>query len=166
MCNAFKSVCGRIKRAIVGLPIFKGHPDEPELAQMRDKQRLMKGVLYWRLAESFKARLWNERRAVAELGAALKETQKRTVLVAQARNTIPVDTGAAARRVAGVRRRMDDLQARLAAVGQRQDEYLQSLAVAALERQKQRIEAYEVQARYALATIYDRASNSEPKAKP
>jgi hypothetical protein len=142
------------------------HPDDPELAEMRDKQRLMKGVLYWRLAESFKARLWNERRAVAELGAALKETQKRTVLVAQARNTIPVDTGAAARRVAGVRRRMDDLQARLAAVGQRQDEYLQSLAVAALERQKQRIEAYEVQARYALATIYDRASNSKPKAKP
>jgi hypothetical protein len=142
------------------------HPDDPDLAEMREKHRLMKGVLYWQLAESFKARLWNERRAVAELGAALKETQKRTLLVAQARKSIPADTGDAARRVADVRRRMDDLQSRLAVVAQRQDEYLQSLAIAALERQKQRIESYQVQARYALATIYDRASNSKSKANP
>jgi hypothetical protein len=61
---------------------------------------------------------------------------------------------------------MDDLQGRLAAVAIRQSEYLQSLAVAALERQKQRIEAYQVQARYALATIYDRASSPKAKGKP
>lgn len=30
--NAFKSTWGRFKRAIVGLPIFKGHPDNPDLA--------------------------------------------------------------------------------------------------------------------------------------
>jgi TolA-binding protein len=142
------------------------HPDDPDLAEMREKHRLMKGVLYWRLAESFKARLWNERRAVHELSAALKETQNRTLLVEQARKGIPVDTGAAAQRVTAVRRRMDDLQGRLAAVALRQNEYLQSLAIAALERQKQRIEAYEVQARYALATIYDRASNPKSKGTP
>jgi hypothetical protein len=142
------------------------HSDDPDLAEMREKHRLMKGVLYWRLAESFKARLWNERRAVHELAAALKETQNRTLLVDQARKGIPADTGDAARRVAAVRRRMDDLQDRLAAVARRQDEYLQSLAIAGLERQKQRIEAYQVQARYALATIYDRASNPKPKATP
>ena len=37
------------------------------LREMRDKHRLMKGVMYWRLSESFKARLWNERRSVKEL---------------------------------------------------------------------------------------------------
>ncbi len=30
----FKSVIGRIKRAIVGLPIYKGHPDHPGLANL------------------------------------------------------------------------------------------------------------------------------------
>ena len=43
------------------------HPNDPDLAEMREKHRLMKGVMYWRLSESFKARLWNERRSVKEL---------------------------------------------------------------------------------------------------
>ena len=66
------------------------HPNDPDLAEMREKHRLMKGVMYWRLSESFKARLWNERRSVKELEAALKETQKRAVLVRQARVGTPL----------------------------------------------------------------------------
>jgi len=31
------------------------HPDDPDLAEMREKERLMKGVVYWRLSGSFKA---------------------------------------------------------------------------------------------------------------
>jgi hypothetical protein len=40
------------------------------------------------------------------------------------------------------------------------------LAIQELEGQKQRIETYQIQARYELAAIYDRASNPPPKAKP
>ncbi len=142
------------------------HPDDPELAEMRQKERLMKGVLYWRLDASFKARLLNERRAVRELGAALQETQHRAVLVDQAEKTVPADAGGYAERVLSVRNRMDALQQRLAAVAERQNRYLQALAVDALEDQKRRIESYQLQARYALASIYDRASNGKPKAAP
>src|SRR5271169_4821633 len=70
------------------------HPDDPDLAEMRDKARLLKGVMYWRLSESFKARLWNERRSVKELEGSLIETQKRAVQVRQARAGVPTDTGA------------------------------------------------------------------------
>jgi hypothetical protein len=42
---------------------------------------------------------------------------------------------------------------------------LQLLAIRELEGQKQRIETYQIQARYELAAIYDRASNA-PQAKP
>ena len=90
------------------------HPDDPDLAEMRDKLRLMKGVMYWRLSESFKARLWNERRSVKELEASLIETQKRAVQVRQARAGVPTNTGAFADRVAATRARMDELQERLA----------------------------------------------------
>src|SRR5208282_6735885 len=90
------------------------HPDDPDLAEMRDKLRLMKGVMYWRLSESFKARLWNERRSVKELEASLIETQKRALLVKQARAGIPVDNGDFAARVGATRARMDQLQQRLA----------------------------------------------------
>jgi hypothetical protein len=142
------------------------HPDDPSLAEMREKQRLMKGVLYWRLSASFKARLWNERRSVKELDADLMETQRRAVLVRQARAGMPTNTGAFAGRVAAMRTRMDQLQQRLADVSAQQNRYLQALAIRELEGQKQRILTYQIQARYELAAIYDHAANDKPKAKP
>jgi hypothetical protein len=142
------------------------HPDDPDLAEMREKHRLMKGVLYWRLSASFKARLWNERRSVKELEAALKETQRRAVMVRQARAGVPTNTGAYAGRVAGIRARMEQLQERLADASGRQNRFLQALAIRELEGQKQRIATYQIQARYELAAIYDRAANEKPKATP
>jgi len=142
------------------------HPDDPDLAEMRDKARLMKGVMYWRLSASFKARLWNERRSVKELEAQLKETQKRAVLVRQARAGVPTDTGAYAGRIGTIRARLDQLQQRLSDVSAEQNRFLQALAIRELEGQKQRISTYQLQARYELAAIYDRASNDKPKAKP
>jgi len=142
------------------------HPDDPDLAEMREKERLMKGVVYWRLSGSFKARLWNARRSVKELEAELKETQKRAVLVRQARAGMPTNTGVYAGRVGAIRARMDQLQQRLADVSAEQNRFLQALAIRELEGQKLRISTYQIQARYELAAIYDRASNDKPKAKP
>jgi tetratricopeptide (TPR) repeat protein len=141
------------------------HPDDPDLVEMRDRLRLLKGVMYWRLSQSFKARLWNERRSVKELEASLVETQKRDVQVKQAREGMPANTGVFAARVAGVTDRIDLLQTQLAALSQKQADFLQSLAIHELRAQKQRIEVYQVQARYELAAIYDKAANA-PKAKP
>jgi Tetratricopeptide repeat len=145
------------------------HPDDPDLAEMRDKVRLMKGVMYWRLSESFKARLWNERRSVKELEASLIETQKRAVQVKQARAGVPTNTGEFADRVNATRGRMDDLQRRLADLTDKQAHYLQDLAIVELLRQKQRIETYQVQARFELAAIYDKTTNkpaNKPQAAP
>jgi tetratricopeptide (TPR) repeat protein len=143
------------------------HPDDPDLADMRERLRLLKGVMYWRLSESFKARLWNERRSVKELEASLVETQKRAVSVKQARLGVPGNTGVFAARVTAVRARMDQLQERLAALSERQNRFLQVLAIRELQAQKQRIEVYQIQARYELAAIYDKATDkTPPKARP
>lgn len=142
------------------------HPDDPDLAEMRGKLRLMKGVMMWHLSESFKARLWNERRAVKELEAGLQETQRRVVLVEQARRAVPTDAGAYAKRVADLRARMDDLQERLAQAAQHQARHLQAIAISTLEAQKQRIATYQVQARFALASIYDHAISSSASGPP
>ena len=142
------------------------HPDDPDLAEMREKLRLMKGVMYWRLSSSFKARLWNERRSVKELEAELKETQKRAVLVRQARAGVPANTGAYGGRIAAIRARMDGLQRRLAEVSGQQNRFLQALAISELEGQKARIATYQIQARYELAAIYDATNNKPKAAKP
>ena len=100
-----------------------------------------------------------------ELAASLKETQKRALLVQQARAGIPSDNGEYAARVTAVRARMN----RCTIAWRRADDqnrFLQSLAVEELERQKQRIETYQVQARFDLAAIYDKAANEKPKANP
>ena len=51
---------------------------------------------------------------------------------------------------------------RLAVAEKAQQAYLQQIAVAELSDQKGRLDAYESQARFALATMYDKAATGEP----
>jgi hypothetical protein len=133
-------------------------PNDEETNVIREKTRLAKGVLYWRLAESFKARVWNERRTLKDLDQALREAQNRWVRVQKARGSMPNYTGDFAARVEALRLRLDAAQQRLAGVAQQQNGLLESLARNELEQQKERISTYQIQARFALASIYDRAA--------
>jgi TolA-binding protein len=140
-------------------------PNDDETNAIRDKARLAKGVLYWRLAESFKARVWNERRTLKDLDQALREAQNRWVRVQKARSSMPNNTGDFAARVAALRTRLDATQVRLADVAKQQNGLLEGLARHELEQQKERIGTYQIQARFALAAIYDRAA-TPPSATP
>jgi lipopolysaccharide biosynthesis regulator YciM len=133
-------------------------PHDAETDTIRDKTRLAKGVLYWRLAESFKARVWNERRTLKDLDQALREAQSRWVRVQKARSSMPNNTGEFAARVDALRLRLDAAQVRLADVARQQNGLLEKLARDELEQQKERIGTYQIQARFALASIYDRAA--------
>jgi hypothetical protein len=133
-------------------------PDDEETNVIREKTRLAKGVLYWRLAESFKARVWNERRTLKDLDQALREAQNRWVRVQKARSSMPNNTGEFAARVEALRQRLEGAQQRLAGVAQMQNGLLEALARNELEQQKERISTYQIQARFALASIYDRAA--------
>jgi hypothetical protein len=133
-------------------------PDDEETNNIREKTRLAKGVLYWRLAEAFKARVWNERRTLKDLDQALREAQNRWVRVEKARGSMPNNTGEFAARVEALRARLEGAQLRLADVAKQQNELLESLARSELEQQKERIGTYQIQARFALASIYDRAA--------
>src|SRR5688572_18190136 len=133
-------------------------PNDDETNAIREKTRLARGVLYWRLAEAFKARVWNERRTLKDLDQALREAQNRWVRVEKARGSMPNNTGQFAERVAALRARLDASQQRLAGVAKQQNGLLESLARVELEEQKERIGTYQIQARFALASIYDRAA--------
>jgi hypothetical protein len=139
-------------------------PNDEETNVIREKTRLAKGVLYWRLAESFKARVWNERRTLKDLDQALREAQNRWVRVQKARSSMPNNTGEFAARVEALRARLDGAQVRLAEVARQQNGLLEGLARNELEQQKERISTYQIQARFALAAIYDRAAAPPSKA--
>ncbi|HEY3730609.1 MAG TPA: hypothetical protein VGL28_05040 [Steroidobacteraceae bacterium] len=137
-----------------------------------DKVRLLKGVLYWRLDAAFKERSYAQRRALREVDTALEELQNRWVRVQRARATAPTDTGDFAARIAALEERIKAMRARLADAAGQQNGYLETAAASALAAQKERLEAYAVQARFALADIYDRASDqaapsgAEPAPEP
>ncbi len=137
-------------------------PDDPDKADLKDRLRLVKGVLYFRLNDSFKARMWQQRRTIKDLDLALHEAQNRWIRVERARQSVPTNNGEFAARVAALKTRIDALQIRMAATEQKQSAYLAQVAVAELEQQKNRLATYQVQARFALATMYDRAANPEP----
>jgi len=138
-----------------------GAPANEENAALRDRLRLVKGVLFFKLNDSFKARLWQQRRTMKDLDLALREAQSRWIRVERARKSVPTNTGEFASRVAALKQRIDALQVRLAAVEQKQGHYLADLAVQQLQDQKDRLGTYQVQARFALATMYDRAANTD-----
>ena len=140
---------------------LQGAPDTPENAELRDRVKLVKGVLYFRLNDSFKARMWQQHRAIKDLDVALHEAQSRWIRVDRARKSVPNNNGEFAARVAALQERIAALQARLAATQEKQTIYLAQLAVHELDDQKTRLAAYQVQARFALATMYDRAANQE-----
>src|SRR5882762_5220696 len=140
-------------------------PDDPERAELKDRLRLVKGVVYFRLNDSFKARMWQQRRTIKDLDLALHEAENRWIRVDRARQSVPTNNGEFAARVAALKVRIDALQGHLVAAEQKQSDYLGQVAVAELEQQKNRLSTYQVQARFALATMYDRAANPEPQKK-
>ena len=146
--------------------VLANAPPGKETDQYRERLRLVKGVLQYHLDEAFKARVWQQRRAIKDLDLALVEAQNRWVLVQHARKSVPANTGEFAARIAALQARIVALQARLVTTRQRQNGYLAGLAVAQLQEQKDRLEASRVQARFELASMYDRAQDTDKARKP
>jgi len=138
-------------------------PHDEQNDALRDRLRLVKGVLFYQLNDAFKAREWQERRTLKDLDLALHEAQSRWIRVDRARRSVPTNTGEFASRLAVLKTQITELQGRLVGAEKAQQAYLQQIAVAELSDQKDRLDAYEVQARFALATMYDKAASESAK---
>ncbi len=138
--------------------------DLPEAEDLRHKLRLMKGVLQWDLEKSFKERLWRLRRDVRESGEALVETQRSRRRVDESMQTEPGLFAGFGARIDGLAPRIESLRARVGRAMDRQRVYLQGIAVGEMQAQKERLHTYSVQARFALAAIYDLSSTTTAEA--
>jgi TolA-binding protein len=134
------------------------HADFPEAEETLDKIKLLKGVLQWELEREFKDRLWRARRDVRKTGEALVEAQRARRQIDDTMRNEPKRFEGFANRVYGLGPKIDDMQLRVAEAMGDQRAFLQSIAVGELQAQKQRLDVYTVQARFALAAIYDVAA--------
>ena len=132
----------------------------PETEEVRDKIKLLKGTLQWDLDKEFNSRLWKIRSDLRKTGEALVETSRSRRQVDETMRNEPLLFGELNRRVDGLSPTIDDLIARVEIAMERQRAFMLGVAVDELRAQKQRLDTYTVQARFALAAIYDLAATA------
>jgi len=132
--------------------------DTPEAREVRKKIALLKGVLQWNLDREFNNRLWKIRRNLRQAGEALVETQRARRSVDTSMQNEPMLFAEFNGRIEGLNPQIHALQRRVDATMAGHRAFLQKVAVEELQAQKGRLESYTIQARFALAAIYDRSS--------
>ena len=132
--------------------------DIPEAAEVRDKIALLRGVLQWDLEKQFKDRLWRIRRNLRQTGEALVEAQRARRQIDESMRQQPLEFAAFSDRVYGLEPRIEGMKIRIEDQMSEQRAYLRNIAVGELQAQKDRLDIYTVQARFALAAIYDIAA--------
>ena len=133
-------------------------PDEPEYAAARERARLVAGALNWQLAQQHPARLWDAKKSLKTIDTELSQAQARDTALADAERTEPARFERFGERIADLDRRIQGLNPRVAALTREQREDMQDLAIAELQRQKERLLVYTNQARFAMAQLYDHAN--------
>ena len=139
-------------------PHLAALPNDAESEEMRAKYRFLRGLLLWDLRRDYKARLWAERKALGDLDRQLREAQRRHHQVTSSRDDWPQKFTALTARIDGLRPRVLGLKQTAQAALVEQQRFLQDIAVTELKAQRDRLNTYTVQARFALAAIYDRAA--------
>lgn len=132
----------------------------PEAEEVRDKIRLLKGALQWNLDREFKSRLWKIRRELERTGEALVDTSRLRRQVDETMRSEPISYTDLNQRVDGLIPRISDLKARIEIAMDRQRVFMLGVAVDELRAQRKRLDTYTVQARFALAAIYDLAATA------
>ena len=119
---------------------------------------MLKGVLQWDLERDFRERLWRVRRNLRQTGEALVETQRLRRQIDESMRIELLKFEELSGRVSGLAPRIEGTKMRLEDALTKQRVFLQSIAIGELRAQKQRLDTYTVQARFALAAIYDIAA--------
>lgn len=127
----------------------------PEAAEVRDKLRLLRGALQWNLDREFKGRLRKVRRNLRQTGEALVETQRARRQIDTKMRTEPLLFADFDARVTGLSPKIDAVMLRVEQSMLNQRGFMQDIAAEELRAQKQRLSNYSVQARFALAALYD-----------
>jgi len=130
-------------------------------ADLRQRQRLLKGVMSWELDRTFRERAWRTGRELAALDRSLAQAESRLAAIATARDAEPRRFDELAARIAAITPRIEAMQASIGRTLGRQEGVLVAMAERELGAQKERLASYRVQARFALATIYDRAGATQ-----
>ena len=136
-------------------------PDSQAVEQLLGKYRFLKGVLYWQINADYKPRLWQAKQQLAELGELISRSEHAASTLKLADTSMPAGMAAFSKRAAEKKRVISALLKQSDGTLKKQGRYIENLAVIQLEKQKQRLDRYLTQARFALAQTYDVALTAQ-----
>jgi hypothetical protein len=130
-----------------------------------ERLRRLSGALTWQLAQALPERRWATEKALRDTDQQLAEAREHDAKLEAAQRDEPAKFDAFAVRLKELADRITALQPRVAALTTEQQQALQDTAVVALHVQQERLVGYTNQARYAVAQLYDRATQKPGDAK-
>ncbi|HEX5420418.1 MAG TPA: tetratricopeptide repeat protein [Gammaproteobacteria bacterium] len=132
--------------------------------ELREKQRFLKGVLQWDLDHDYEARLSAEKKSLEQTGRDIDEARQRRRNVVDARDGWPGKFKALTARIGTLEPRLKALRDAVSTEYMRQQAFLVSLAGDHLADERRRLDGYRIQARFAVAEIYDQAATATGRA--
>ena len=131
--------------------------DDEQAGAVAYRLRLVEGALTWQLAQALPARAWEAKKGLRDSDAALAEAGAREAALSQALQTEPARLATFAQRIAALRTRLQGVMPQVLALSVEQQQGLQTLAIAELQQQQERLAVYAAQAQLAIAQIQDSA---------
>jgi len=133
------------------------HASGPECAAQQARLQHLQGVLTWRLYTEYPERLTQAHKDLHELNDDVRLLQERYTAYVRARQAAVHSYAGYDESIQRLRTRVGAALERVNTLLARQGHVIEAVAIDELDTRRQRLEAYQVQARYAVADSYDRA---------
>jgi len=133
------------------------HASGPEFAAQQARVQHLQGVLTWRLYTEYPERLTQAHKNLHELNADVAVLQEQYTAYVRARQAAVHSYAGYDQSIRGLRTHVGEALERVTTLLARQGHVIEAVAIDELNTRRQRLEAYQVQARYAVADSYDRA---------
>ncbi|SDJ91132.1 tetratricopeptide repeat protein [Microbulbifer yueqingensis] len=132
---------------------------QPSLVSEETKARVqrLEGILHWRLATEYDARLTEAYKHLQELNTEIGELQQVYNSYVRSRQAATHSYVGYDDTIRSLRARIEQVQPRIERLMARQGAMLEQMAINELEGRRARLESYQIKARFALADSYDRA---------
>ena len=124
---------------------------------LRARTERLKGVLTWRLNTEYPERLTQAYRHLNDLNTDVQTLQERYTSFVRARQAAVHSYAGYDQAIGHLRTRVSDALERVDGLLARQGHVIEAVAIEELSARRDRLEAYQIQARYAVADSYDRA---------
>ncbi|MBL7000551.1 MAG: hypothetical protein ISR73_11865 [Gammaproteobacteria bacterium] len=138
-------------------------PQDRDLSTERQQYRLLYGLLYWDISTDFAPRFWKLKQQLLQLDSALQQAAASTASVQQASARYEQRLYALNQRIQQQETEIERLQSTLNELIPRQQQYINQLAISALQQRKKHIAQLQLSARYSLARLYDELSTQSRK---